>query len=117
MSTLPEPSSCSPTRSSGRCSAWATTVSTWPTSSALPAPVPCRRATRSSAWPGEEHGTRSIVASPGSSAVQTDAHSLAPWTSPLGLDTATSASSSRGARLAISAAASLIHGSIASRLT
>ena len=34
-----------------------------------------------------------------------------------GDDTATSASSSRGARLAISAAASLIHGSIASRLT
>ena len=34
-----------------------------------------------------------------------------------GEDTATSASSSRGARLPISAAASLIHGSIARRLT
>ena len=61
--------------------------------------------------------TRSIVASPGSSAAHTLAHSFAPWTSPLGDETATSASSSRGARLAISAAASLIHGSTRGRLT
>ena len=32
--------SCSPSRCSGLCSAWATTVSTWPSSRALRAPVP-----------------------------------------------------------------------------
>ncbi len=48
---------------------------------------------------------RSISASSGSSAAQTAAHSSAPWTSPDGDETPTSASSSRAARRPISAAA------------
>ena len=69
---------------SGRCSACATTVSTWPSSSD-PARAACRAgaATRSSAWPGDEHGTRSIVRLVGHAARRTPtAHSFAPWTSP-----------------------------------
>ncbi len=58
-------------------------------------PVPCRRASRSGAWSGEEHGGRSISASSGSSAAHTATHSSAPCTSPDGEETATSASSSR----------------------
>ena len=38
--------------------------SVWPTSSTLRVPVPLRRMIWSSACPGLEHGTRSIVASP-----------------------------------------------------
>ena len=55
----------------------------------------------SSAWSGEEHGTRSSVAVSGSSAAHTAAHSSAPFTSPEGDETPTSASSSRSARLPI----------------
>ena len=102
MSTEPEPTSFSPSRASGRWAAWAITVSRWPSSRIRPSPVPARRAIRSSAWSGEEHGTRSSWASSGVSAAHTEAHSSAPWRSPDGEDTATSASSSRGARRAIS---------------
>ena len=70
-------------------------------------------ASRSGAWSGEEHGMRSIAASSGSSAAHTAAHSSAPWTSPDGEETPTSASSSRTARLPISAAAARTQGSIA----
>ena len=47
------------------------------------------------AWPGDEQGTRSTVASSGASAAAIDAASSAPERSPDGVDTATSASSSR----------------------
>ena len=63
---------------------------------------------------------RSTSASSGSSAAQTDAHSSAPCTSPDGEETATSASSSRAARCAISAARLLdprIHDRPAAALT
>src|SRR4051794_34746651 len=116
MSTEPEPTSCSPTRVSGLWASWATTVSRWPSSSARREPVPRRRATRSGAWPGEEHGTRSISAASGASATHTDAHSSAPWRSPDGEETATSASSSRGARRAISSAERATHSSMAATL-
>ena len=102
MSTEPEPTSFSPSRASGRWAAWAITVSRWPSSRIRPSPVPARRAIRSSAWSGEEQGTRSSWASSGVSAAHTEAHSSAPWRSPEGEETATSASSSRGARRAIS---------------
>ena len=75
-------------------------------------PVPLSRASRSGAWSGEEHGTRSISASSGSSAAHTAAHSSAPWMSPDGDETPTSASSSRTARLPISAAAARTQGSM-----
>ena len=55
---------------------------------------------------------RSISASSGSSAAHTAAHSSAPWMSPDGERTPTSASSSRTARLPISAAAACTQGSI-----
>src|SRR5919112_244523 len=55
---------------------------------------------------------RSISASSGSSAAHTAAHSSAPWMSPDGEDTPTSASSSRTARLPISAAAACTQGSM-----
>ena len=55
---------------------------------------------------------RSISASSGRSAAHTAAHSSAPWTSPDGDETPTSASSSRGARRPISAPASCTQGSI-----
>src|SRR3954451_1503710 len=74
-----------------------------------PLPVPRRRATRSGAWPGEEHGTCSTVARSGSSAAAIAAASCAPLTSPDGDDTPTSASSSRSARSAMSPAPSAIH--------
>src|ERR687885_475 len=45
------------------------TVSTWPSSSRRPLPVPRRRSTRSGAWSGEEHGMRSAAASSGASAI------------------------------------------------
>src|SRR3954447_16963641 len=112
MSTLPEPTSLSPSRVSGRWSPCATTVSMWPSSRTFREPVPRRCATRSGAWSGEEHGMRSIAASSGSSAAHTAAHSSAPWTSPEGDEMPTSASSSRGARLPISAAASCTQGSM-----
>ena len=57
--------------------------------------------------------TRSIVASSGASAATSAAASSAPWTSPLGVEIATSASSSRSARAAMAAACSAIHGSTA----
>src|SRR5918999_2105499 len=117
MSTVPEPMSCSPARTSGRWSACATTVSMCPSSTTRVRPLPCRWATRSGAWPGEEHGRRSITASSGSSAAQTDAHSSAPWMSPDGDETATSASSSRTARRAISAAPVCTHSSMEGQAT
>jgi len=80
-------------------------VSRWPSSSTRRDPVPRRTATRSWAWSGEEHGIREMSAASGRSAAQTAAHSSAPWTSPEGDDTPTSASSSRAARRPISAAA------------
>ena len=55
---------------------------------------------------------RSISASSGSSAAHTAAHSSAPWMSPDGEETPTSASSSRTARLPISAAAARTQGSM-----
>ena len=110
MSTLPEPTSLSPSRVSGRWSPWATTVSRWPSSSTRREPVPRSCATRSGAWPGQEHGRRSISASSGGRAAHTAAHSSAPWTSPEGDETPTSASSSRSARRPISAPASLHPG-------
>ena len=55
MSIVPEPRSCSPSRVSGRCSSWATTVSRWPSSSSRREPEPVRRMSRSGAWSGEEH--------------------------------------------------------------
>src|SRR4051794_3571904 len=112
MSTVPEPTSFSPSRESGLWSAWPTTVSRWPSSRMRRVPVPVRRARRSGAWSGLEHGMRSIWASSGRSAAQIEAHSSAPCTSPDGLDTATSASSSRTARRAISAAPACTHGSM-----
>ena len=57
---------------------------------------------------------RSIVASSGASAATSAAASSAPWTSPLGVEIATSASSSRSARVAMAAACCAIHGSTAS---
>src|SRR5215210_827079 len=117
MSTEPEPTSFSPSRASGRWSACATTVSRWPSSRIRRAPVPRRRASRSGAWSGLEHGIRSISASSGSSAAHTAAHSSAPWTSPEGDETATSASSSRTARRAISAAPACTHGSMERQAT
>src|SRR5215218_2501530 len=112
MSTLPEPTSFSPSRAKGRWSACATTVSRWPSSRIRRVPVPVSRASRSGAWSGLEHGMRSICASSGSSAAHTDAHSSAPCTSPDGEETATSASSSRTARRAISAAPACTHASM-----
>jgi thioredoxin-dependent peroxiredoxin len=53
-----------------------------------------------------------MVASSGSSAAQTAAHSSAPCTSPDGDDTATRASSSRAARLPISSAVAATQGSM-----
>ena len=85
-------------RVSGLWCAWAITVSTWPSRRIRRVPVPRSVASRSGAWPGEEQGTRSTRAASGSSAAQIAAHSSAPWTSPDGEDTATSASSSRSAR-------------------
>ncbi len=104
MSTVPEPTSRSSSRRSGRWSACAITVSRWPRSRIRLAPVPGRRTSRSRAWSAEEHGTRSTSASSGASAAATAAASSAPWTSPLGEETATSASSSRGARAAMAPA-------------
>src|SRR5215217_9286957 len=117
MSTEPDPTSFSPSRASGRWSACATTVSRWPSSRIRLVPVPVRRPSRSGAWPSLEHGIRSICASSGSSAAHTAAHSSAPCTSPEGEETATSASSSRTARRAISAAPSCTHGSMGRQLT
>src|SRR5215217_2053436 len=117
MSTAPEPTSLSPSRSSGRCAVWATTVSTWPSSRMRRAPVPASRATRSSAWSGEEHGTRSSAASSGRRAAHTARHSSAPWRSPEGEETATSASSSRSARRAISCEHLATHSSIGRTLS
>src|SRR5215213_1037083 len=88
------------------------TVSVWPTSTIRRVPLPCSVASRSGAWPGEEHGGRSTSTSSGSSAAQIAAHSSAPRTSPLGDETPTSASSSRSARRAISPAPSETHGSM-----
>ncbi len=76
------------------------------------APVPRSDAMKSGAWPGEEHGGRSIAAASGASAAHSAAHSSAPWTSPDGEETATSASSSRAARRPMSAAAACTHGSM-----
>src|SRR3954470_2680899 len=112
MSTAPEPTSLSSSRSSGRWAVWATTVSTWPSSRTRPSPVPASRATRSSAWSGEEHGTRSSAASSGRRAAHTATHSSAPWRSPEGEETATSASSSRSARRPISCEHLATHSSI-----
>src|SRR4051794_8361177 len=109
MSTAPDPTSVSPSRVSGRCSACGTTVSRWPRSSTRLRPVPRSVASRSGAWSGEEQGMRSTVAASGSRAAHTDAHSSAPWTSPDGEEAATRASSSRVARRAISAPASRTH--------
>src|SRR3984885_2979948 len=66
----------------------------------------------SAALPGVEHGTRSTVACGGRNAAHSAIASSAPSTSPEGEDTATSASSSRSDREAISAAASATNGSI-----
>ena len=66
----------------------------------------------SSALPGVEHGTRSISAWGGRNAAHSAIASSAPSTSPDGEDTATSASSSRVARAAISAAPSATNWSI-----
>ena len=112
MSTVPEPSSLSPSRASGLWCSWPITVSTCPSSRIRRAPVPVRRSSRSGAWPGEEHGRRSATASPGASAAQIAAHSSAPRTSPEGEETPTSASSSRSARAAISRAPSATQSSI-----
>src|SRR4051794_39370236 len=112
MSTDPDPTSLSPSRVSGLCSAWLTTVSRCPSSRIRRVPVPRRTASRSGAWSGLEQGMRWISASSGSSAAHTEAHSSAPWTSPEGEETATSASSSRTARRAISAAPACTHGSM-----
>ena len=60
MSAVPGPYSRSPSRRSGAWESCAITVSTWPSSSIRPEPVPAIRATRSAALPGVEHGTRSI---------------------------------------------------------
>src|SRR5829696_8645654 len=117
MSTLPEPTSFSPSRASGRWSACATTVSRCPSSRIRLLPVPVRRASRSGAWSGLEHGMRSISASSGSRAAHTEAHSSAPCTSPDGEETATSASSSRTARRAISAAPACTHASMGPQAT
>src|SRR4051812_28894450 len=77
-----------------------------------PAPaVPVTRATKSSAWSGVEQGTRSIRAASGSRAAAMAAASSAPRMSPDGVETPTSASSSRAARAAICAAPSLIQSS------
>ena len=61
-----------PSRAAGRrraaaaCGAsCAITVSTWPSSRMRRAPVPRTRASRSGAWPGDEHGGRSTSASAG----------------------------------------------------
>src|SRR6201999_552879 len=62
--------------------------------------------------PGVEHGTRSIAASGGRKAAHSAIASSAPSTSPEGDETATSASSSRWAREAISAAPSATNWSI-----
>ena len=64
MSIEPEPTSRSPSRSSGRCSAWATTVSRWPSSSTRRR-ARCPRASRAgrARSPGVEQGGRSTVAS------------------------------------------------------
>src|SRR3954452_23854441 len=112
MSTAPDPTSVSPSRISGRCSACGTTVSRWPRSRTRLRPVPRSVASRSGAWSGEEQGMRSTVAASGSRAAHTDAHSSAPWTSPDGEEAATRASSSRVARRAISAPASRTHVSM-----
>src|SRR5215212_6883970 len=56
---------------------------------------------------------RSIVASSGARAATSAAASSAPCTSPLGVEIATSASSSRSAWAAMAAACSAIHGSTA----
>src|SRR5829696_1108174 len=113
MSTVPDPTRLSPSRSSGRWAACDTTVSTWPSRRMRPAPLPANRATMSCAWSGDEHGTRSRAASSGTSAAHTAAHSSAPWRSPDGDDTATSASSSRSARRAISCEHLATHSSMA----
>src|SRR3954447_7135512 len=104
MSTAPEPISLSPARSIGRCESFETTVSRWPSSRILRCPVPGRWRTRSSACSGVEHGMRSGVASAGANATHSATASSAPGTSPDGLETPTSASSSRSAWRAISCA-------------
>src|SRR4051812_16037552 len=104
MSTVPEPTRRSSSRRSGRWSSCPITVSTWPSRSTRFVPAPGRRISRSGAWSAEEQGTRSISASSGASAAATAAASSAPCTSPLGDETATSASSSRGARAAMASA-------------
>src|SRR5215218_2010348 len=79
-----------------------------------PVPVPCTRARRSGAWPGDEHGTRSVMAPSCSSAAAIAAASWAPLMSPDGDETPTSASSSRSARSAMEAELSAIHWSTGS---
>ena len=113
MSTAPEPTSFSPSRVSGRWSAWATTVSTWPSSSSRRVPVPRSRASRSGAWSGLEHGDALDLAPRRAAARRTPTtHSSAPCTSPEGEETATSASSSRTARRAISSLPACTHASM-----
>src|SRR5918999_721232 len=107
MSTVPEPVRWSPSRASGRCAAWATTVSRCPSSSSRFVPEPCRMPTRPGAWAGVEHTTRSTSASGGRNAADSAAASSAPATSPEGVETPTSASSSRSATSATRGAASI----------
>ena len=112
MSTVPEPTRCSPSWRIGLWWACATTVSTWPSSRIRRLPVPRNLASTSGACPGEEQAGRSTSASAGSSAAHNAAHSSAPCTSPDGEETATSASSSRTACRAISPASRCTHASI-----
>ena len=112
MSTVPEPTMRSSARSAGRWSRWATTVSTWPRRSTLRPPVPRTRASKSGACPGDEQAGRVTSASGGTRAAMSAAASSPPCASPEGVDTATSASSSRSARVATSAASRSTQGSM-----
>ena len=115
MSDVPEPTSLSPSRPSGLCSPCWTTVSRWPTSSRRRSPVPRTRATRSSAWSGDEHGTRSTSAPGGRSARTAATAASAPGMSPDGDEMSTRLRSCSGARAAIRSACSEIHLRIGGR--